>query len=149
MPTNKWLFGTHTELGTNLLVGLVNSTSDTTGIVLSAAIDNSALLYQYIHFEVNLGVPAAAYTAGAFIALFAVPTYNGTNYVDAVDVSELGGLFLASIPIATPVVEHRGGSAIAPIPFSNFKILAQNKTGQTLNATTAQLKYRLFADQSV
>lgn len=148
MPAQKWLFGTHTELGTNLLAGLVNSTSDTTGLVLSAAIDNSSLLYQYIHFEAIIPAPAAAYTAGAFIALYAVPTYDGTNYVDATDASEVGGLFLASIPLATPIVAHRGGSAIAPIPFANFKILAQNKTGQTL-AAASQLKYRLFADQSV
>lgn len=149
MPANRWLFGAHTQLGTNLLAGLVNSTSDITGVVLSPAVDNSTLLYQYIQFEINLGVPAAAYTAGAFVALYAVPTYDDTNYVDATDVSELNGLFLASIPIATPIAAHRGGSPIAPIPFSNFKILAQNKTGQTLNATTAQLKYRLFADNSV
>lgn len=149
MPAQKWLFGTHTELGTNLLAGLANSTSDTSGLVLSAAIDNTALLYQYIQFEINLGAPAAAYSAGAFISLYAVPTYDGTNYVDATDVSELTGLFLASIPIATPIAAQRGGSPIAPIPFSTFKVLTQNRTGQAFNATTGQLKYRLFADQSV
>ena len=148
MPTNKWLFGTHTELGTNLLAGLINSTSDTTGIVLSAAIDNSVLLYQYIQFEAIIPAPAAAYSANAFVALYAVPTYDGTNYADATDVSELNGLWLASIPIATPVAAHRGGSPIAPIPFPTFKILAQNKTGQTF-AAASQLKYRLFADNSV
>lgn len=147
--TNEWLFGTHTELDTNLLASLVNSTSDTTGLVVSAAIDNSTGLKQYIQFEVNLGAPSVAYSAGAFLAIYVIPTYDGTNYIDATDVSRLGILWLTSIPLSPTSGIHRTGSAIAPFTFANAKILVQNKSGQTLNATTAALKYRLFTDQSV
>lgn len=149
MATQKWLFGTLTELGTNLLASLVNSTSDTTGLVLSSAIDNSTNLHEYIQVEVNLGVPAAAYSVGAFLAIYAIPTYDGTNYVDSGDVSEIGGMFIGTIAMAATTNAHRGGTAIAPIPYTNFKLLVQNKTGQALNATTASLKYRTFSDQSV
>ncbi len=149
MTTEKWLMGTLTELGTNLLASLANSTSDTTGSVLSAAIDNSTNLHEYIQFELNLGAPGGAYSANASIVLYAIPTYDGTNYVDSGNVSRLGPLVLASIPLSPTTDAHRVGSAIAPIPWTNFKILALNKSGQALNATTAALKYRTFTDQSV
>ena len=149
MATQKFLFGTLTELGTNLLASLANSTSDTTGLVLDGAIDNSANLHEYIQFEVNLAAPAAAYAANAYLVIYAIPTYDGTNYVDATNVSRLGGLVLTTIPLSATTDAHRVGSAIAAIPWTNFKILVQNKSGQAFNATTASLKYRTFTDQSV
>lgn len=149
MATDKWLFGSITELGTNALASLANSTSDTTGIFLSAAIDNSTLLYKYIQFELNLGAPGAAYSAGAYIGLYAIPRHDGTNYVDGTDIARLGNLQLAQIPLSPTTGAHRVASLIADIPSENFKVLAVNKSGQALHATTASLKYRLLTEQSV
>lgn len=114
----------------------------------SAAIDNTANLYQYIWFEVYLDTLSP--NAGSYISIFLIPSLDGTNYADgggaAVPPSHT---FVCSLDLSTGSATKRRVTPFAfECPPLKFKLVAQNGTTGALAASGNTLKYRLGYEQA-
>jgi len=143
MSTVKW--GTIESLQSLLtteLNSLANSTSEITGKILSAEIDNEAGLYPYITFELVAdfgGNPAA----GGYVGLWILKEIDGTNFEDGSTTVDPARTEDVYIPLRTNLSTVQRVTIVnIVIPPYGFKVLLRNKSGQAMDASGNTLKYR-------
>lgn len=131
------------------LNSLANSTSESTGKVLSSAIDNETDLFQLLNVEVSL----ASITTGSgspYIGIWLLFAPDGTNY-------ETGSTTIdppKAQHIIVPLKASYTGVQLVtieniPIPPLKFKALHQNKAGAALASSGNTIKYRRHNSQGV
>ena len=123
----------------------LNSLANVTTSAEGAAIDNETDLFQFINFEVNLA--SLTPTAGGFVSVLLLPTYDGTNYATT-HVSYLDRI-VATIGLKDGVGAARISKENVPIPPLEFKLALYNAAGVALAASGNTLKYRRHNGQAV
>ena len=117
----------------------------------SSAIDNEAGLYQFIELELNLA--SLTPVAGQSVAVYLLPSLDGTNYADgggAVAPPDEALLTIFSLRAATAA--QRRVSMVLEMPPLLGKLVVGNMTitsGVAFAASGNTLKYRLFNVQAV
>ena len=148
--TSKWTTpeGIVTLMSTDLN-SLANSTSESTGKVLSSAIDNLTDLYLLMNIEVVL----ASITSGSgspYIGLWFLFQADGTNYETGSTTIDPAKAQHVVIPLKA---SYTGAQTVIieniPIPPLPFKILLQNKAGAALASSGNTVKYRRHNEQGV
>jgi len=129
-------------------ISLVGGTSRTTGIssaavasasnVIGSAIDNATNLDDLADFEIQWSYSTAP-TANKSLRLYAIYSYDGTNYEDGDTTNEpvRATLIRAWSPPADTATHRMVVGGCALLPYS-FKLLVRNHdTGQTVTVTVA------------
>jgi hypothetical protein len=131
-----------------------NSLANAAG-VLGAEYDNSAGLYMFGLFELNVTFGSAP-TAGNTVDLYLIPAPDGTNYDDAVTGAGgsapitcfVGGFPLRAVTTAQKIPVGHGLSMIN-LPPCKFKAFVLNRSGQAFPASGSTLKMIPYRYQSV
>lgn len=115
---------------------------------LGAAIDNTANGDMYMDLELLLAEQGVARDSGAYVALYILPSVDGTNYCyggDSLDppanTHRANFLFDAAVTARYSTITH------ILLPAGKFKILVMNETGQAFAATGNTLKYTLYNEE--
>ncbi len=132
----------------------LNSLANNAG-VLGAEYDNSAGLYRFGVFELNVTFGTNP-TAGNTVDLYLIPAPDGTNYDDAVTgasgaapiTTYVGGFPVRAVTTAQKVPLGLGLTLIN-LPPTKFKAFLLNKSGQAFPASGSTLKLVPYRYQSV
>lgn len=132
----------------------LNSLANNAG-VLGAEYDNSAGLYMFGVFELNVTFGTNP-TAGNTVDLYLIPAPDGTNYDDAVTgasgaapiTTYVGGFPVRAVTTAQKVPLGLGLTLIN-LPPTKFKAFLLNKSGQAFPASGSTLKMVPYRYQSV
>lgn len=124
---------------------------------LSAEFDNSTNGYMFMDIEVNLGVPATAWSgADSAYEVYIVPSVDGASYpgvvadgTAATDEQENNQYFVGSIttPGALAVATRQTIRGIE-VPNGKWKLFGRNRTNSTLAATGNTIKWRPWGYKS-
>lgn len=131
---NKILWDTSwTSRGTVLTTEL-NSLADGAFSAVGTAVDNTSNLDQYGGLDIVLG--SLNPTAGAFLQLHLVQSYDGTTYEDAASSTNPSyHNVVASIPVTTGSAAKRVMSPLFRIPPGKFKFVLYNDCNVSLAAS--------------
>ncbi len=130
-----------------LTTGLNSLAND--GQVLGAEIDNSTALDTFCDVEFNVATQGSARSAGAYIAVFLIPTPDGTNYwYGDGSTDPPANRLIATLPLDAAVTARRTGAQMLTIPPGKYKLLFENKTGQALAASGNTAGYRNYSLES-
>jgi hypothetical protein len=133
-------YGTHTDVLTTELNSLANNST-----AITAAIDNTSNHFIYIDVELEVTFGSAP-TLNAGLNLYVVPSQDGTNYADGSAGTPgtipaphcLRGVFLVrAVTSAQRIILER-----IEVPPGLYKLLLENKAGQTTAASGNVLAYR-------
>lgn len=120
-------YGTHTELGADLLNNVTNGSR-----VISAAIDNTSNkdLFMDVEIKTKFGTNP---TANSVWNMYLIPSLDGTNYGDGdASVAPPASAFVGAFEVRAVTTQQRILAVRdIPIPALNFKLIFENKTGQT------------------
>ena len=130
--------------GTQQMTGLLNNEWTDESDVISNS-ENHIMC----NLELNMDDgAAAAFSAGAAILVYFLPSLDGSNY----PLWRSGGLtdeeqsneqyYVASFTLSDVDEVQRYVVKNIPMPPGNFKVACRNKAGQTLTSGTITLKYR-------
>lgn len=139
--TFKWLAP---EAEASALTTDLNSLGNGSLSAASAAVDNEADLYQYIHLE--LALASLNPTGSPYVNVYIAYSLDGTNYDDG-SVSEMQ--VLAVLPLATGSATKRVSRGPFPLSPLKFKLYVENKSGVSFGASGNTLKYSRLNDQGV
>lgn len=139
MATVSWASpeAIQTALSTDL-----NSLGNGSFSAASSAIANSSGLYLYINLELYLNTLTP--TAGGYVAVYLIPTIDGTNYIDT---TPPANTLIATFDLNTANATKRRSAVSIPIPPFDFKLMVENKSGAAFNASSNTLKYRRYSEQ--
>lgn len=145
MTTQKWLAP---EAIQSALTTELNSLADGAYSAASAAIDNAADLYQFMSLELNLA--SLTPTTSPYVAIYLLPSVDGTNYVDGGgSVAPPANTLIAVFDLSTSAgVKWRAATNIL-IPPLKFKLVLLNEANVALAASGNTLKYRRYGIESV
>lgn len=146
MTTAKW---GAPEAATTILGSGLNSLADGAYSALGTEVDNETDRYLYGNFELNLA--SLSPTTGAYVALYLVPSVDGTNYPDVSNTRPPGeeyrvGTFTIDTT-ATSTSLHTATNILIP-PFK-FKCMVLNECNVALNATGNSVDIRRHNTVSV
>jgi hypothetical protein len=142
-----WL--TYPAASSNKLTTELNSLADGSVTALSAEIDNSTNQHMFADFQVDL----ASLTIGstnAYVAVFIVPTVDGTNYPDWAS----GAIpnYAAQYQRAVGLVKNVSAAAArvdieeVRIPPGKFKVALRNGVGAALASSGNTLAIRTYSN---
>lgn len=115
---------------------------------LGAEIDNSGNGDMYADFELLLAEQGSARSAGAFVALYILPSVDGTNFCYGGDsLDPPANTWRANFPLDAAVTARYTTITHVLLPAGKFKILVMNETGQAFAATGNTLKYTLYNEE--
>lgn len=119
------------------------------GNKLGAAINNSVGLDMYMDVELNLATQGSARSAGAFVAIYLIPSLDGgTNYCyGADDLDPPANTLVVTLPLDAAVTARYVTATGILVPPGHFKLLVENKTGQAFKADSNVLQYRLYSEE--
>lgn len=138
MATDKWVAPESIQ---SALTTELNSLADGSYTNASSAIDNETDLYKFIDFEVVLA--SLTPTGSPYVAIYAVPSLDGTNYADGGGATApRNSSLLAVLDTSTSTGAKRLVVTNILIPPLKFKLIAQNKCGVSLASSSNTLKYR-------
>jgi len=115
---------------------------------LGGEIDNSVTLDTRVAVDIFLDTQAGARDAGAHVAVYLLPTVDGTNFAygsDSLDPS--ADNLVATVAFNATAVAQRNSELIIEAPPSKFKLLFIFKTGQALAATGNVITYSLYTPE--
>lgn len=131
----------------------LDSLTDNEFTDLSDEIDNTTNLYMFADFELVLG--SAAFTgADSGIALYLIPTVDGTNYPTwtgngTSDEQENDGFFVGFVPTTGTTAAQRATLRDVDLPSGKWKLACRNRGNVTLAASGNTLKWRPHSVSSV
>jgi hypothetical protein len=116
---------------------------------LGGVIDNSTDRHFYMDVEVYLNTVDLSAQTNPTIDIFMLVSLDGTNYADGADGTDpTTQTLVKSVAVFETNTTHRQVTRGIIIPPGLFKLLIENKTGQTLNATLNTIKYRTYSEES-
>ncbi|MDP3950217.1 hypothetical protein [Microbacterium sp.] len=130
---------------TSYLATELNALADA-GKVLGAAIDNTTASDMYVDVEIFVNTQGSARSAGAYIAIYFLPSVDGTNYTygDASTVPPANTL-VCTMPLDAAVTARYQSCRGLLQPASKWKLLVTNATGQAFAATGTTVKYSTYS----
>lgn len=132
-----------TSLLTTELNSLANSTSASTGKVLSGAITMSSDLREFIAFQLDVTYGSAP-SSGGYVGLWMVRSIDATNFEDGDTSTDPSKAEEVIFPLRAVTTAQR---IIIPgfvVPPYDFKILLRNKAGQAMSSSGNTLKYSRY-----
>ena len=138
MATSKW--GAPEAIATALSAEL-NALANNGTAIMAAGIDNATGRYTHLNLELYVAAQGVARSAGAYVAIYILPSVDGTNYDDATVAAAIDAMQVYCALDAATTARYKVKVNI-PIPPLLFKLMVANKTGQALAATLNTLKYR-------
>jgi hypothetical protein len=116
--------------------------------VIGAAIDNSTDKHRFMDVELFVNTQGSARSSGAYVALYLIPSIDDSNYTmgDA-STSPPANTLVATMPLDAATNSRYQSALLIPIPPHDFKILIENKTGQSYNAASNTLKYSRYEEE--
>ncbi len=120
----------------------------TAGTATSSAIDNDTATTQRwtnAMVEIVIAAQTTARDSGANVALYIVPTTDGTTYGDT---ASLANYFAGSFQLDATTTARTITGKVA-LPPTDYKVVFENNTGQTLNATGNSVKFREYGFEEV
>lgn len=136
MTIQRWQQASvNVALMTTGLNALANSTSETTGKAISAAVDNDITRDTYMDFELYVTYGVAP-SAGGYVEIALIPSLDATNYADGSATVDpdlqlwVGRFYLRAVTSAQRL--HLRGILLPPL---KFKVLLRNYAGQAMAAS--------------
>ena len=115
---------------------------------LGAAIDNTANGDMYMDLELLLAEQGSARDTGAYVAVYILPSVDGTNYCYGGDsLDPPANTWRANFPFDAAVTARYTTITHVLLPAGKFKLLVMNETGQAFAATGNTLKYTLYNEE--
>lgn len=113
---------------------------------ISSAIDNSSNLDEFMDVEVYLASLDLSAQINPCIYIWIITRFDGTNFTDGDVTDGVGRAPDAIIPLneGSGAETKREIARRLILPPEQFKILYQNKTGQTLASSGNTIKYRTY-----
>lgn len=119
------------------------------GNKIGAAIDNTSAGDMFADFEVVIATQGGARSAGAYIALYVIPSVDGTNYTMGDDsVDPPATTMVCAIPLDAATTARRIACTHVLIPAGKFKVLLENNTGQAFASSGNTLAYTIYNVES-
>jgi hypothetical protein len=137
MATVKWA-GSPTSRSTQLTTEL-NSLANNAFSAVGPAFDNTSNLDQWFGFDLVLA--SLNPTAGAYVNIYAVPSWDGTNYADAPSSTNPGNhVLVATLSITTGSAAKRQMSLYpVQLPPGKMKFVIKNGCGVAFGASSNTL----------
>jgi hypothetical protein len=139
------LSGYKVAIATALTTDL-NSLANGSTSALSAEIDNSTTKYLYADMELNLA--SLTPTAGGYVALYLVPTIDGTNYplfdTGASPGTANNNYFVGSFSTKAAAAAQRIAMREIQLPPGKYKLAVYNGAGVALAASGNTLSWRPY-----
>ena len=133
---------------TSYLTTELNSLADGAN-KLGAAIDNSTGLDMYMDVEVSLAAQGSARSAGAYVAVYLIPSDDNSTYGYGDDSTDPPAQsWLANVAFDAATNARVSVTTMLPVPPGYFKLLVMNETGQAFAASGSTVSYRLYSVES-
>lgn len=148
MATFKW--AEPTAIST-LLSTEMNSLGNGSNKITTTAHDNTGAnnRYMYADFEFYIAEQASARSAGAFVALYILPSVDGTNFAYGGDsLDPASDKWRANFQFDAVVTARYGTIEGILLPNAKFHVLVMNETGQAFAASGNTLKMVKYNTQS-
>jgi len=152
MATQKWsAYGTYTTAiaGSGTAPTLKNLANN--GQKIGNEIDNTTTRYLYADWDLLCRFQTAP-VVGGYVALYLIPTVDGTNYGDGDDsVAPAVTMWVGNFPVRAVNTAIRVSLRQIVMPPGKFKPLVVNKSGYAMTNTDAEnvLSYRPFDEDIV
>jgi len=118
------------------------------GNKLGAEIDNTANGDMYMDLELYVAEQGSARGSGAYVALYILPSVDGTNYCYGGDsLDPPANTWTANFLLDAAVTARYATLTHILLPASKFKLLLINETGQAFAATSTTLKYTIYNEE--
>lgn len=115
---------------------------------LGGEIDNTANGDMYMDVELYVAAQGSARSSGAYVALYILPSVDGTNFCYGGDsLDPPATTWVANLPLDAATTARYVTATHILLPAGKFKILVMNETGQALAATGSTLKYTLYNEE--
>lgn len=117
------------------------------GLVVSSEIDNTSNHFMYMDIELSATFGTNP-VAGGYFAIYCILALDGTNYADGADGSVVppSTSWICNIPLRAVTTAQKVSIPRLLMPNSKFKLVVENKSGQTVSTNTLQLYYRGYTE---
>lgn len=130
-----------------LLGSELNSLASDARAIASSAFNNESARRPYGEMELSLTF-ASAPTAGGYVALYLVPSLDGTNFADGSgSVAPAASLLAGVFPVRPTTSAQRLHLRGVPLPPLKFKAMLENKTDQAFASSGNTLGMRAYSDE--